>query len=88
MMEESLCKKHLTLIFIFIIFGLSGCSFFRKDVRQSARNEFSKEKYIEAEKQMVKAKVIAESKNRLLTLMTLGIIAHNDKKYEKSNFYF
>lgn len=88
MKPKSLSQKNLTLLFIFIIFGLSGCSFFRNDLRQAARNEFSREEYVEAEKKMVKAKVIAESKNRLLTLTILGIIAHNDKKYEKSNFYF
>ncbi len=70
------------------LLSLVACSGNQLAVRGKARDQLINLQYAEAEKSLQDPKVLSESKNRLLTLLELGIVAHYSGNFEKSNLFF
>ena len=79
--------RRLPVLFCLLILAMaSGCA--TKNVRKQARDDFARGDFAEAEKKLASSDVVSEAKNRLLTLVSLGSIAHEAGRYEKSNLFF
>jgi hypothetical protein len=56
--------------------------------RAQALDHLQQLQFADAQKDLTGSDVLADSKNRLLTLMELGTVAHYQGLFEKSNIYF
>lgn len=65
----------------------SGCSSAGKKIRHEIRDDFVASKFDEADRKLHDPELLSEAKNRLLTLYDLGIVAHAQGQYERSNRY-
>ncbi|MBI4404054.1 MAG: hypothetical protein HY537_07835 [Deltaproteobacteria bacterium] len=80
------CKKYSWhLVCLVALCFLCSCATTRRSLRLQAKDAFVQGRFAEAETMLSSSQVVGEEKNRLLTLMELGTIAHYAGDYEKSN---
>lgn len=83
---ENRVKFQFLSVLLALVF-LSACGTSRSALRDKARDHFLRGEFAAAETETLNPEVIGESKNRLLTLLELGAIAHYSGTFEKSNEY-
>ncbi len=57
------------------------------NLRAKALDHLEQLQYADAEKDLTSPKILEDKKNRLLTLLELGTVAHYEGNFEKSNIY-
>ncbi len=76
------------IILIVVAAGaFSACSS-TMGLRAKVRDEITQARFSQAEKELTQPEILADGKNRLLTLLDLGLTAHYMGEFEKSNRYF
>ena len=66
---------------------LSACSSGGMTERAKSLDHLVQLQYADAEKDLTDAKILGDKKNRLLTLLELGTVAHYEGNFEKSNIF-
>lgn len=66
---------------------LSGCGTTNTALRLKVRDEFSKGNFQQSEAELLAPKSIEDQKNKLLTLLDFGLVAHFEGAFEKSNIF-
>lgn len=84
--SHSSSAKVLFAVSIFAF--VSGCSSAEKKLRHEIREDFAASRFSEVDLKLHDPKVLSEAKNRLITLFDLGMVAHAQGQYERSNRYF
>lgn len=67
---------------------VSGCSSASKKLRHEIRDDFVASRFSDVDLKLHQPELLSESKNRLVTLFDLGMVAHAQGQYERSNRYF